>query len=188
MKSRCYIEADHNNVFVTIQNQPSVQMKVGLISLCLLLLIPFMYLISIPPEETDKSVFFGGLVFILLYLLLPVRLTLWTLKGKEQLIFNTKSFSFQNNYVFFDTPLNTTPIGQFSIYFAPDKLHNKNNPEQPLGKLIVQHLDNETGLPYHLYTSAFPINDFDYMNIIDQIEHVFTHRKMLEGQFVFSMN
>ncbi|SFT44582.1 hypothetical protein SAMN05216474_0611 [Lishizhenia tianjinensis] len=188
MKSRCYIESDHNNVFVTIQNQPSRQMQIGLILLCLSLAVPFFFLFIDDSEQVSKGKLLGGVVYMALYFLIPLRLTLWTLKGKEQLAFNTKSFSFQNNYVFFDTPVNTTPIGQFSIYFDPDKLYNKDHPEQPLGKLIVQHLDNETGLPYHLYTSAFPINDFEYLNIIDQIEYVFTHRKMLEGQFVFSSN
>ena len=188
MKSRCYIESDHNNVFVTIQNQPSLQMQIGLILLCLSLTVPFFFLFDNDSEQVSKGQLLGGMVYMALYFLIPIRLTLWTLKGKEQLIFNTKSFSFQNNYIFFDTPLNTHVIGQFSIYFEEDKLHKKNNPTEPLGKLVVSHLDNETGLPYHLYSSAFHINNFEYIRIIDEIEHVFTHRKILMGQFVFSQN
>jgi len=87
--------------------------------------------------------------------------TLWNMFGKEMVIINTKSLSFQHTYGFYVTPLETHRINRaLNISLVP-ALQQEGKPRYNL----VFESFNDNDLPEELYRTALSVSD-------EELEHL----------------
>jgi hypothetical protein len=124
--------------------------KMGKISMIFVNLIG-LALLGIALEEW----LLGLLAMAALWLIFFGWITLWNFFGKELVIINTKSLSYQHTYGFYITPLETKKINRaMNISLLPAG-ETKGTPHYNL----VFESFNENDLPEELYRTALPISE-----------------------------
>jgi hypothetical protein len=112
----------------------------------------------------------GLLICTLLLLMLLTRFTLWSFFGKENLIINTKSVSYQNDYGFFKTPYTTKLIKNKLVVVN----HKTDEPEGYVNCGFITY--DATDLPVDIYDMVFPISAEDSIYMQGLIEHLYLNK------------
>jgi hypothetical protein len=114
----------------------------------------------------------GLLIAAALWLALFGWISLWNLFGKELLIINTKSLSYQHTYGFYVTPLETKRIYRaMNISLIP----TTEKPGKPLYNLVFESF-NSNDLPEELYRTALPITAEELEKLKSYLRRVYIEK------------
>lgn len=127
----------------------------------------FLPLISTAKMTVDEVMVF--VVYIILMGLFPLKYALWNAFGKEILIINQKSVSYQYHYGFIRNNLTTKTYQNLSIHFQ-NFLIDK---EQKLGKIYFYEEDEKTGLLNVLHNTSIYILQSEYDIVTEEIKLLF---------------
>ncbi|HWW38956.1 hypothetical protein [Pedobacter sp.] len=149
------INNDGINVRLSIENQASILGKTGMVSFTLIGLI----IMGIAIAEWLLGLLIMGTLWCMFF----GWLTLWNFYGKELLVINTKSLSYQHIYGFYKTAQITKKINKaLNISLVQAGIHH----ETEHFNLIFESY-NTCDLPEEIYRTALPITkkDLDILKI-----------------------
>jgi hypothetical protein len=163
MKDRIKIYSDEVCVYISIAASNPLYGKVALILadgiilsgliVAIVIWIPALALIS------------GVFLFIL------IKYTLWSLYGRENIIINTKTVSYQHEYGFFRTRYTTVPFNKgITLKVAPAKPIE----DKELLVLISSYTDND--LPIDIYTTALSMPEDDVIRLNTLVKQLFVDK------------
>ena len=184
MKDKCVIRDDGINIYITLINVSRLIAKIGLIMMCIFLSLPFFIIIIYGGSDTPGGAAFGLIIFLILYIVLPLRLTIWNLFGKEHLIINTKTFSYQHDYGIILTNLKTQKIDLIGLGLNVIGQIN----DEDYGKLDISNFDKETDIPQLIYESSIYLTKSNFDTIIDNIKKIYENVEVEDFGFTFSNN
>ena len=104
-----------------------------------------------------------------LFLVIPIRYLIWNLYGKENLIINSKTISYNYDYGFIRTNLKTIPFYHLG---AGIELYKENKGIQE-GKLILYNFRAQDNLPEIIHETTVLVNLEDVKEIDIEISKLF---------------
>ena len=107
----------------------------------------------------------GLFICTTIFLIMLIRYTLWNFYGKENLIANTKSFSYQHDYGFFKTSYITKPVHARLILTNEEK-------EDGIYCTFITYRKTDN-LPVEIYNMTFPVSEKDLQLINLLIEQLY---------------
>ena len=179
MKNNFEIYNDELNVYVHLTVNSS---KIGKIILTFFVSLLVGILFYIPftiPEENISEFIFPLLIFGIMVFAFPVRYLLWNLFGKENLIINTKSISYNREYGIFISNLKTLNHNRLATAFEWSRTFD--NIEY--GNIIFEKLNDKTDLPEHLYTTSIALTIEDIKIIENEISKLYENKMTDEYNF-----
>ncbi|WBV60775.1 hypothetical protein PFY12_01330 [Chryseobacterium camelliae] len=164
MESNFNIRRIHNSIIISLSAKPKFY---AYILLSLIVIAMFLPLLNTAKITVDKIMVF--VVYIILMALFPLKYALWNVFGKETLVINRKSISYQYDYGFIRNNLTTTTYQNLSTHFQ-NFLIDK---EKTLGKIHFYEEDEKTGLPNIFHITSIYITQSQYEIIIEEIKSLF---------------
>ena len=138
---------------------------------------------QIPPAEIGAFLVPIFLVSFLFYFFI-FRYTLWNWFGKELLIINTKSVSYQLDYGFYLTKLKTIPFSRLGL---SSEIIQKTD-ETSFGKIYFFNYREEDDLPEPIYETAIIIPENKVEEIKEHVWFLFEPSQTNNNKFTFSVN
>lgn len=143
MENTIKIKSDGINVYAELRVRANLTGKIILTLMILLVIIFFAFVFSnINAEEMGPS-FLGIVIIAVFFIGLPSKFLFWNLFGKEYLIVNTKSVSYQYDYGLFRTKLHTLPYTRLGTGFTM----YPTNDERVKGHLLFYNYRADNDLP-----------------------------------------
>ena len=173
MKDKCIIREDGINIYITLINMSRLITKIGLIFMCLFLSLPFVFISIYGGSDTSGGAVFGMIIFLIIYIVIPLRLTIWNFKGKEHLIINTKTFSYQHDYSIILTNIKTQKIDLIGLGLNVIGQIN----DEDYGKLDISNYDKETDIPHLIYESSIYLTKTNFDTIIDSLNKIYQNKR-----------
>lgn len=124
------------------------------------LLLPFIFIGFRSPDSIMLS-----LTFLVLWFLFPFKYAWWNVFGKEILIINSKSISYQYNFGIIQSRLISKPYKDLTINFQNLILMNTNY----FGKLYFIEENEKTGLKKVLHQTSIYISEEQFDSLSDEI-------------------
>lgn len=184
MKDRCIIRDDGINIYITLINEVRFVAKIGLVMMCVFLSFPFVILSIYGGSATSGGAVFGFIVFLIIYIVFPLRLTIWNLFGEEHLILNTKSFSYQHDYGIILTNFKTQKIDLIGLGLNVIGQID----DEDYGKLDIFNYDEETYVPHLIYKSSIYLTKSNFETIVESLKKLNGNIKAEDNGFTFSNN
>lgn len=169
MESHFKIEKSDDTLFVEISVKPKFYAYLLFMMTFLALTIPFLVLDF---KIIDIDMIFTIIVFTTIMILFPLKYTLWNILGKENLIINTKSISYQYNYGFISNNLQSVTYNKLSVRFG-EILTAK---EKTCGKVYFYNEDEYTGLNKLIHHTSVFVTDDQYNLLAKEIFELGNHR------------
>lgn len=169
MKNKFEINNDGINVYVTffVNSHPAGKI---LISIFVLILIGLLiYLPTTITNEELRDFIFPFLVFGILVFVFPVRYLLWNLFGKENIIINTKSLSYNKDFGLYKTNLKTLKHNRLATGF--EWIRTFENIEY--GNIVFEKFNEENDLPESLYTTSVALDKESIKQIDEEISKLY---------------
>jgi len=173
LKTHFIIEAVGDTVYLSICIKPKFYTYILLLVAVVIAVIPFLF-------DGFKTVDSGmaSLAFMILWILFPLKYAWWNVFGKEMLIINRKSISYQYHYGFIKNNLKTVTYQNLSARFQPFLIDK----EKKLGKIYFYEESEKTGLPNLLHSTSIYILQSQYDTVMEEINLLFLRHH------TFSMN
>lgn len=180
------IAKDSINLYVTLEINPSKRRKFFLF-FCILLMIsvPISLITIIDSEPQDFIIPIPIISFLIFYFI--IRYFLWNIYGKENIIINNKTISYNRDFGLYQTKY--TSNHYYKLDFAIEHVKKDNNVE--LGELIFINFSEETQLSEVIFQTSILIELKELEKLRQEIElHLYDIDKdKLAGNYiVFSQN
>lgn len=140
-------------IYITISAKPTILTRI-ILSLVNIFLLGMIVLFLMEDVAIAALAFCAFEFFVFKY-------TLWNLFGKEKIIINTRSLSFQLHYGIFTTPSKTTVLNKRILLGPYDEIVQD---DQKLLKILVQSY-NEHNLPTLIFQSVLFIISSDFERV-----------------------
>ncbi|MGJ5643412.1 hypothetical protein [Formosa sp. S-31] len=169
MRNEYEINSDGINIYLTlfVKSHPIAK---TLLSIIVLTLIVFLIYIAstLSIKDEPKSVF-GIIIFGIFIFFIPFRYLLWNLFGKENLIINTKSLSYNRDFGIYKTNLKTEYHERLSLGFE----HTRTFENIEYGNLIFNTYNEKSDLPELLYSTSINLDLKKINEIENEIEKLY---------------
>lgn len=153
-----------------------------------LLLIFIMVLIPVglsPSNEFEKEVTFAIVFLSILIVAFPIRYFYWNLYGKENLIINLKSISYNHEYGFIKTNLKTIPTNDLGI--KVDIRREEGN--KRYGVMQFFDYDELTDLPDLIHETTILIEESKLEELSRDIQRLYTPKdQFIDINYDFLLN
>lgn len=180
MNNTINIRSDGINVYAELRVKANLIGKVILSLLVTFLFVFFSFIfLNLNPEELGPAIL-GILVVAIFFIGIPTKFLIWNLFGKEYLIVNTKSISYQYDYGIFRTKLKTINYHRLGTGFEKHKI----NKEITKGYLIFYNYNAENDLPEVVHQTTVLVED-DKIKLLDnEINRVFENEFNNQNGFI----
>ena len=180
------IAKDNINLYVTLEINPSKRRKFFLF-FCILLMIsiPISLITIIDSEPQNFFVPISIISFLIFYFI--IRYFLWNIYGKENIIINNKTISYNRDFGLYQTKYSS--IKYSKLDFAIQKIKNENDLD--VGDLVFIDYLEDSQLPEVIFQTSILIPIKDLKKIQQEIElHLFDidKDKLARNNIVFSQN
>lgn len=165
MKNYYIKKTDGINLYLELNIKTQLFGKVLLLICILMAFVPILFLAYDShknPESTSDFVF-PALIIVGLIIIFPVRYLIWNCYGKEFIVINKKSISYNYNYKIISTNLKTIKIDHLGTFIEIVKEDNGTQ----YGKLLFYNYDNETNLPEFVFQTTVLLD----INMLQEIEN-----------------
>jgi hypothetical protein len=163
MKDKTAIYSDEICIYISICANSPLYGKIALLlaDLLILCVLIFAIVLWIP----------GLLLVSALFLFFLGKYSLWNFYGKENLIINTKTVSYQHDYGFFKTAYTVVPFNKtIKLQVAPAK------PIESKELLVKIWSYNDNDLPVEVYTTSLTISEEDVIRLNTLIKQLFVDK------------
>lgn len=162
MRNEFEINSDGINIYLTlfVKSHPIAKILLSIIVLALIALL--IYIASTLSIENDPKAALGIVIFGAFIFVVPFRYLLWNLFGKEHLVINTKTLSYNRDYGIFRTNPKTKYHKRLGLAFE----HIRTFENIEYGNLIFNTYNKESDLPELLYSTSINLE----LNKINEIE------------------
>jgi len=148
-------------VYVTLTGRISLFGK-------LILLFINSFIISVIVALWVMNIGIAAICFTVLELLI-IRYTLWNVMGKEHVIINTRSLSYQFDYGFFVTELNSVAITKELRVIPFNEVKEANG---IYTRLLFESYD-ENHLPINIYHTTLALSEDDHKKLIELLNQLY---------------
>lgn len=173
------------NLYVTLSVNSN---RIGLFLVAVFILGYFGFAISgffVLDQDEMKGYVSVFLLFTVIMILMPIRYFLWNKFGKEHLIINTMTVSYQYDYGFFITRLKQKPFDRLGMRFESVRRDG----EDDLGRLVFIDYPQKNPLPEPFHETTVLLTETQIDGLSNQILDLFYEEKSSESGFIpFSMN
>jgi len=173
-----FIFSDGINVYATFESKVNKLFKSILILLNVFVYSLLLFAITQIPEEKILNYAFPILLLTVLSFLTLTKYTLWNIYGREILIINTKSFSYQHDYGWFNIKMKTIKTERGILFGIDDQLRKGN---KEFVTIWFEHFD-ENDVPKPLYNSSIKIEIDSYQQMSKLIH------ELNDSSYDFSLN
>jgi len=185
MKNDFEIKNDGINVYVTFYVNSHPVGKILLTCFVVFLIGLLFYLPFTISDENISDYIFPFLIFGIIIFVFPVRYLLWNLFGKENVIINTKSLSYNRDYGVYRTNLKTLNHKRLGTGFEWTRTFD--NIEY--GNLVFEKYSDKNDLPEHIYTTSVVLNFESIEKINKEISKLYEIKMDKEfGFYPISLN
>ncbi|UUV20738.1 hypothetical protein [Paenimyroides aestuarii] len=145
-------KTDTINLYLELNVRASFFGKTLLLITILIALIPLFFFArdSYKNPENSSDFILPAIIIIGLIIIFPVRYLIWNSFGKEFIIINAKTISYNYNYRIITTNLKTIPFNKLATRI--DIVKEENNIEY--GKLVFFNYHKETNLPELIFETS----------------------------------
>lgn len=173
LKTHLIVETIDDTVYLSICVKPKFYVHILLAVAVVIAITPFLF----NGFKTADSIM-TSLTFMIFWILFPLKYAWWNVFGKEMLIINRKSISYQYHYGFIKNNLKTVTYQNLSVRFQTFLIDK----EKKLGKMYFYEESEKTGLPNLLHNTSIYILQSEYDIVIEEIKLLFLR------YHTFSMN
>ena len=180
MRNRVNIKSDGINVYAELTVKADAAGKIIVTTL----ILTFMALVTIGlstlKQEEIGSIIIPIALLLGLIIAFPVRFLIWNMFGKEYLVINTKTISYNYDYGLIRTNLKTIKFNRLGTDFEEGQ--SKNGMKQ--GYLVFYNYREEDNLPEIIHKTTI-LTDYDNIRKLDQeIHSIFESGFNTENRFI----
>ncbi len=169
MKNEYEINNDGVNIYLTlfVKSHPIGKILLSIFTLTLIILL--IYIASTSSIKDEPQSVFGIIIFGAFIFFVPFRYLLWNLFGKEHLIINTKTLSYNRDYGIYRTNLKTKYHERLGLGIE----HTRTFENIEYGNLIFNTYNKDSDLPELLYSTSINLELKKINNIENEIEKLY---------------
>jgi hypothetical protein len=184
LKNTAEINSDGINVYVTSTIQAHPAGKIILTILNLLVLSAYIYLLTTIEEKEAVQFFIPLILMFIVLIFFPWRYWFWNFYGKEQVIINTKTITYFNDYGIIITKAKTLEHDRLNTSYESVREFDG----EDFGRLIFWSYDKETNLPKQIYQTSILISRKEIEEIVQNITAVYEKEFHESSLFSFFEN
>jgi len=169
MRNEYEINSDGMNIYLTlfVKSHPIGKILLSIFILALIILL--IYISSTLSLKDEPESVLGVFIFGIFIFFIPFHYLLWNLYGKEYLIINTKSLSYNRDYGIYKTNLKTKYHKRLGLGF--ELIRTFENVEY--GNLIFNTYNKESDLPELVYSTSINLELKKINEIENEIEKLY---------------
>ncbi len=169
MNNTVDINFDGINVYAFFSVKPNKVRMTILSIIIIVIVIALITGISFIRKSEITMFIFPIIIITFIAVILPLRILLWGVFGKETLIINTKTISFNYDYGIIRTNLKTIHHNNLATSFVPQR--NENN--KKVGYLAFYNYREKDNLPELIHQTTILIESDKIEEIVSRIQKLF---------------